>query len=302
MDGTGSPAERWFDEIDLDPARTWLRMGTRQLGSRPWLVFDEHRAAELALKRHLCAARHDEVFAAEAGSAEAGEQAGHEVLELVRAACRAEGLDPGRHPLDRADRHPLDRADRHPLDRAGRLVQEDLCLLRRDRSGWVLAAGSLCFPTRWRLGDKLGRSLTAVHAPVEGYQAELASRVETMLDRLDDRIVWRRNWFVHPDGRLFQPDRPIGGDPVVPARSCGDGLFLRSERQTLRRLPASTWILFTIRIQHAPLGRFLADADRRSRFRRYLDEAPPAITAHRGLAAGQVLSLRWAVDHWDRMA
>ncbi|MGF2075692.1 heme-dependent oxidative N-demethylase subunit alpha family protein, partial [Enterococcus casseliflavus] len=38
----------------------------------------------------------------------------------------------------------------HPLDLAGRLVQEDLCLMRRDAATHLyrLVGASLCFPTR----------------------------------------------------------------------------------------------------------------------------------------------------------
>ena len=74
--------DAWFDEIDLDPQRSSLAMGTRALGDRPWLVADDQRDAELALKAHLCAERHVEVFAALDGT----ETAGATVEALVQAA------------------------------------------------------------------------------------------------------------------------------------------------------------------------------------------------------------------------
>ena len=278
----GSEA-RWLDEVDLDPGSNWLSMGTRALGSRPWLVADGHREVELARKAELLAERPDEVLAVDPGS----ERPGRETLALIEAWCAEAGLEP---PVALP-------GGLHPLDRAGRLVQEDLCLLARDDDGWVLRAASLCFPSRWRLADKLGRSQNRVHDPVEGYQDTLAPRVDRLFDRLGSRIVWRRNWFVHPDPELFQPDRPPAGDPIVPAQRCGEELFVRSERQTLRRLPGSGWILFTIRTQQEPLGVLLADGGRRRRFQRYLAEAPPDQLAHRGLAPAQVGELRLALGH-----
>ena len=294
----------WFDEIDLDPDATWLRMATRQLGARPWLVVDELREVELALKNRLLAERPEEVFDAEPGTGPAGE----EVLGLIIEAGRALGLDMT-VDVDRDD-HPEGPDDRHPLDRAGRSVQEDLCLLRPGPDGWVLAGASLCFPSRWRLADKMGRTLTAVHGPVEGYRPVLADRVDTMLDRLAggraDRIVWRRNWFVHPDPALFQPDRPPGGEPIVGSEQCLDELHLRSERQTLRSLPATGWILFTIRIQQAPLRAFLAGSERRDRFARWLRQAPTDQRVHRGLAPAQIEELEAALGAasrtWSRPA
>lgn len=279
-------AASWFEEIDLDPTAPWLRMGTRQLGDRPWLVVDHKRRAELALKERLCRERLAEVFAAETGS----EAAGSEVLGLVEAALE-EQPEVDRSKIQR--RHaagPL-----HPLDRAGRLVQEDLCLMRRADEGWILAAASLCFPSRWRLADKMGRPLADVHGPVAGYRAELAARVDSLFDKLGPRIVRRRNWFIHPDDNLFQPDRPAGGDPVIPPDRCATELILRSERQTVRRLPESQWVLFTIRIQHEPLGRFIEDGERRAAFGRFIVDAPADHATHRGLAPPQLQALTLAL-------
>lgn len=282
--------QAWFDEIDLDPSVSWRRMGTRPLGDRPWLVADERRVVELALKQRLLAERHDEVFAVESGA----EEAGRETLELVEAEHDRLGLDGS---LPGGDDGPgVGVEARHPLDRAGRLVQEDLCLLRRSSDGWVLAGASLCFPSRWRLAEKMGRSMTAVHEPVDGYDPALAGPVDRLFDRLDQRIFLRRNWFVHPDPALFQPDRPVGGDPLVSADGCLDELHLRSERQTVRRLPVSGWVLFTVRIQQDPLGSFVADPERARALVRYLAEAPDDQLRHRGISAPQAEQLGLALD------
>ena len=282
------PEPHWFDEIDLDPSAEWLRMGTRNLGRRPWLVVDDRRRAELALKARLLAERHEEVLQVESGPE--AEAAGRSTLALVEADLVARGV-----AIDRADGGPMGETELHPLDRAGRLVQEDLCLMRRDPDTWVLAGGSLCFPSRWRLIDKMGLPTTEVHGPVVGYRSELAARVDHLFDRLADgavdRIVWRRNWFVHPDPELHQPDRPPTGDPILPAADCLDGLFLRSERQTLRRLDPDGWILFTIRIQQEPLSAFVADPERRRALIEWLRAAPPPQQAHRGVAPEQATEL-----------
>lgn len=138
------------------------------------------------------------------------------------------------------------------LVEAAATVQEDLCLLLRHDDGWRLDAGVVCFPSMWRIADKLGLPLTAVHGPVPAYAEELAARVDRFLDRLrPERPVWRRNWLVHTSPELHQPEPPAPekDPPDVP-----EGMWLRSERQTLRRLPGSGAILFTIRTQQAPLA------------------------------------------------
>jgi len=252
-------------------------MGTRALGSRPWLVADEQRSAEMGLKAALSAHRHEEVFQAMAGTGDAG----RETLELVTGEL---GIA-----------LPGDTADLHPLDAAGRLVQEDLCLLSTSPTGWLLVAGAVWFPSRWRLADKMGLPLLDVHAPVEGYRQDLARRVDTLFDRLEDRIVRRRNWFVRSDPRLFQPDGLGGAAPVVAAPHCLGDLYLRSERQTLRRLPRSGLVLFTIRTQQLPLQYLLDDAARREAFINFVDRASPQLAERHGLSPGQRAEIKVAL-------
>lgn len=271
-----SETPSWLDELDLDPHAEPVSMGVRSLGDRPWLVADDQRDEELRVKEALCDERHDEVFAAEASA----QAACREVVELLAAAgvelVAGDGL--------------------HPLDRAGRSVQEDLCVLERRAGGWHLTAASLCFPSRWRLHTKMGRHITEVHGPVSGYEERIASRVDTLLDRLTASPVWRRNWFVHPDAALFQPDRPDGGDPVISAETALDALVVRSERQTLRRLdPVEDAVLFTIRIQQASVRTLVTPAERRDAVRHLLATAPSEILAHRGMRPEQVLEIQRAL-------
>lgn len=224
-------APGWLDELSLEPGPPWLALGTRGMHPDDWLVVDDHRDGDLAAKRALLARRHDEVFAALPSPAV--EEASAEVLELVVAASGA-APEPGLHPLDAA----------------GRLVQEDLCLLIERDGAPRLDAASLCFPSYWRLRDKLGQPMAAVHDPVAHYADELAARVDRFLAALrPERPVWRRNWSIHDDPSYFLPD-PTPPRAVDPP----DGLWLRSERQTLRRLPRTGAILFTIRTQQVPLA------------------------------------------------
>ncbi len=256
----------WLDEVDFDPDGAWLRMGTRRLGSRPWLVVDDRRQQELAEKDRLLAERHHEVFAADPMA----DDAAAETLALVSAEADDRAVPAGLHPLDEA----------------GRLVQEDLCLMAPADGRWILAAASLCFPTRWRLADKMGRPLEVVHGPVVGYDPVLANRVDGLLDALDEQIVWRRNWFVLPNPALFQPER-LPQQPVVEADDCLGGLYVRSERQTLRKLPGTGFVLFTIRIQQEPMSSIAANEIWSAAMVRFLEDADADLCGHRGLGPSQ---------------
>jgi hypothetical protein len=70
------------------------------------------------------------------------------------------------------------------------------------------------------------------------------------------RIYGRCNWFVSPTPALrWIAERPPEEQFAhVTSENAGDTLFVRSERQTLRKLPESGAIVFTIGIYVAPLG------------------------------------------------
>jgi hypothetical protein len=263
-------APAWLDELPLEPGPPWLGMGTRNLDVTGWLVADEDRDRDLVRKAVLLDERHAEVFAALDTPAVGA--ASLEVLELVLEASGADAVP----------------SDLHPLDAAGRLVQEDLCLMALRDGAPHLDAASLCFPSYWRLADKLGRPMTDVHGPVAHYADELAAKVDTFLMRLrPDRPVWRRNWSIHDDPSYFLPDPTPPLDHAPP-----DGLYLRSERQTLRRLTAADVVLFTIRTQQVPLEVLAERPDIAHRLASAIAAWSPALRAYKG-GHGAVAAQEW---------
>lgn len=271
-----------------------MAMGLHRLDPAEWLVADGEEAGELALKRRLLAERRDEVLAL----LPEGEAAAAELLELL-ARHLAEhrpahfALEGGSLVVrESGERVRLDAPD--PLARAGLLVQEDLCLMARRRDGsYALAGASLCFPMRWRLAEKLGRPMAGIHAPVPGFAERLAGPADRFLGTLEpDRPVWRANWSLTDDPELFQPDTRTRRVEVAQDEA-GRKLWLRVERQTLRRLPRSRLVVFTIRT-----------------FRRRLDEAAGQPQVAASLAARirempepmlrykNVLALREPLLHW----
>lgn len=244
-------------------------MATRGLGAAHWLLPDGDRDRDLALKGQLLRERHEEVFAALDSPCVAAASA--EVLALV---------------VDAAGSVP--DSNLHPLDAAGQLVQEDLCLLVERGGAPHLDAASLCFPSYWRLADKLGRPMAEVHHPVAHYAHELAAKVDRFIARLPpDRPVWRRNWSIHDDPAYFLPDRtpPREVDPP-------DGLWLRSERQTLRRLRTPSTVLFTIRTQQVPLAVLAERPDTATRMADAIAAWSPELVAYKG-GHGAVAAVAW---------
>jgi len=245
-------------------------MATRNLDVADWLITDEDRDRDLVRKAVLLAERHAEVFAA-LDSPTVG-AASEEVLELVLEATGTAHVP----------------SYLHPLDAAGRLVQEDLCLMVLRDGAPHLDAASLCFPSYWRLSDKLGRPMADVHGPVAHYGEELATKVDSFLRRLrPDRPVWRRNWSIHDDPSYFLPD-PTPPLAVTPP----EGLFLRSERQTLRRLNDADVVLFTIRTQQVPLTVLDERPEVARRMAAAIAAWSPAMAAYKG-SHGALAARAW---------
>ena len=114
-----------------------------------------------------------------------GRKRREEVRELVAAALGEELDDAG-----------------HPLEVAARRIHEDLVVMERRNGAWVMTAGVVCFPTRWRPSEKIGRTMAAIHEPVPRYD-DIATAVDRFFDRLQPgRLAWRANWSVVGDAAL----------------------------------------------------------------------------------------------------
>ncbi len=144
------------------------------------------------------------------------------------------------------------------LPEAAAAHHEDMCLLTRRESedAYRLVGAAVAWPSDWHPAEKLGRALTALHAPIQGYAEQLAGGVDHFMDRLEPgKIFGRCNWFIAPTvARRWVAQPPELAFAHVDADNAGETLFVRSERQTLRRLPATGAILFTIGVYVEPLG------------------------------------------------
>lgn len=145
------------------------------------------------------------------------------------------------------------------LEGAARSAHEDMCLLAPEDGEEVyrLIGAAVAYPTDWHPADKMGRPLVAMHAPIHGYAEQLASGVDHFMAKLKPgKIFGRCNWFVSPTPALrwIDTEPPSVTFAGVTPENAGETLFVRSERQTLRRLPESGAVLFTIGVYVAPLG------------------------------------------------
>lgn len=228
------------------------RLGVRPLDPARWIELGDDADEAIAEKQRLCRDHHDTVFAVLTDVERESAEVATALVEHLRR----------RWPVRYGDVE-LDPA-LHPLDAAARLVPEDLVLMverptrgaDRGASGvadrrLVFGGGSVCFPNRWDLRSKLGRTLSEVHAPVPQLNRRLDRSIDRFLERLrPDRAYWRMGWgIIDVDDRYTPPGRARPSPTGAPLDR-----FLRVERETLRRFPRTGCVLFTIRTYVHPLG------------------------------------------------
>jgi hypothetical protein len=255
-----------------DGSSKLFTIGLKPLDPADWIEVDDHLLPYLAEKHRLYGEIPERVFVEEDGTRDAQQEVldllGAHLLERFPETHQRNGS--GVEVVGAASRLPASLADA-PLARASQLIQEDLILMRRSDSGWRLVAGSLCFPSSWSLLEKFGKPLQDIHAPVPGFgpgtrPAELINR---MFDGLQGQAVERYNWSIQSDNTLYHPlsdlqriDRATNRPSRFPDGDIDAHAFIRVERQTLRKLPVTRDILFTIRIHLDPLAVLARHPDR----------------------------------------
>lgn len=275
--------------VPVQPRPFRLTVGTRP--TQRWLLPGPDGPAQLAAKRRLLDDHPDEVLAVLPHAEAAVTLLARMVADAVTPAAggpRGQGRRTGQG---------VERGEAVALLRATALtVQEDLTLMQRDDAGtWRLVAGCVCFPSFWRLGDKIGQDLDAIHTPVPHYSDRLAAASRMAFDRIatgGGQGIWERfNWTLTADDDLFHPDPkpPVQVSPdEVPRR-----VWLRTERQSMRAMADSRTVVFGIRTFLTSLGE-LTPVEREA-LACSLPGVSPELTRYRA-----ALGYRDAVQEWLR--
>lgn len=217
----------------------------------PWLTCDGAYGAQMAKRRYLLRTRARDVYT-QTGD---GLAAARGFVELALAA-----LPIGFERMGEEVRCPDGHAETidwdTPLRSIGMILQQDVCILEKRGVEHVMTGAVLCFPASWTLAQKIGKPLTGIHAPVDEYNSAIAARVQRLFDGVQaGRPLWRANMLRYDDATLFQPrpendPRPVG-QPDAP--------YLRSERQTILRVPQPDAVAFVIHTSVVPADVDAAD-------------------------------------------
>lgn len=227
--------------LSYNPTAAAKLPGMAPLDPADWIIVDDAFGPQMALRAQLLATKRDAVTALDPAARPAA-------AELLARICAALDARPdytvARDHVIRPDgqRVPLDHAD--PMGTLGHLVQQDLCLLEKQGDEHVLTGAVLCFPASWTLHQKFMRPLIRIHLPVVSYDDMLARRVQRLFDGIKpDLPLWRFNALWYADPALHQPRQESDQRRHTQAT---DPQYLRTERQSLMRLPQTGAVVFGI--------------------------------------------------------
>ncbi len=146
---------------------------------------------------------------------------------------------------------------------AAKLVQDDMTILVEGDDGqYYLKAGCVLLAGSWKLTDKMHLPLAQIH--LSGHVPMYKEKLQVSMDRFfskmqPEKLVVRHNYFFQTDGNLAwskimgSEDSDDFGWHNAPDNPPIEQCYFRTERQTLRRLPRTGALLFTVRTYLIPV-------------------------------------------------
>lgn len=247
--------------------RYHVTMGLRTINPDEWIELDNqfpkfhaNKVARIAEREDKCVATHPDAYE---GAVELLDELARYLPARYPSLFRrtAVGID---NIFTGESFNIVERPLREdPMTICGRLVQDDLAIMIEQPDGqYRLMAGSILLPGFWRLSDKLGMTLSDIHTSghVPHFKEKLETGMLKFFQRLRcDTIYSRNNYFLQVDDCLAWSHSIGKEDDAVVSWSTAEKNkaiehhWFRSERQTLRRLPKSGAVVFTIRTYFMPV-------------------------------------------------
>ncbi|CAF1220955.1 unnamed protein product [Adineta steineri] len=190
-----------------------------------------------------------------------------------------------------------------PLKYASLLIQDDLALMMEGSDGqYYLKGGIIIIPGFWRLEDKFNMPLAQIHTSgdVPKFEEKLKCSMERYFQKMSPQHpVIRYNYFIQTDGELAwsssigsEDTFGIGWENAIPNPPI-EKIHFRSERQSLRRLPRSGAILFTIRPYFIPIVNIAEEPNIPGRLASAIRSWPDDVARYKGKQAYEDVVLKY---------
>lgn len=293
IDYSDDPANNAFVDVDAVIHRPWVdhrgNFNVKELDSEEsWLESDKLTRAQTIMAQHYLKGgrREGTVFNVCSGYEDQVREASLELLDMIvkyysqyhssRRVADREGDLVRNHCTGTV--HDLQQT--HPLIICRLISGEDCVLMLRDKTNpslHILAAAVICYPDDWLLEHKIGLPLSAIHYPVHSMNTSGETRERHALPAASPMLRIMEKFFdeLYQEGsqekkRIFkrfnytfqshdcQTNRFDFWLSWLAVRAIDillrDSVYLRTERQTLRLLPASQAVAFLVKTKVTPLG------------------------------------------------
>jgi hypothetical protein len=157
-----------------------------------------------------------------------------------------------------------------PLRQLSGFVQEDFMLLQQIDGRLTITAASNAYSSSGRLASSVGRDVRWAHEPVPDLTTTHGARIDRILASVHEGALCARfNWQLTPLSSIFFPSDPhaankaalqeVGAQLSKDPSLASSLLHMRVERQTLRRLPETRAVAFSIHTYSDPLSSLMND-------------------------------------------
>ncbi|KAL4750888.1 hypothetical protein BDW72DRAFT_203512 [Aspergillus terricola var. indicus] len=172
-------------------------------------------------------------------------------------------------------------------------VPEDFGIMMRDDNtgNYFLRAAVICSSMGWNVASKVGLRLDHIHATIPDYKEKMEFSMNRFFTKMPaDKPIQRGSWGLEVGQPLHMPP----GDPHERIRESQDpnlrpdDCYLRTDWQTLRRLPLSAAIVFNFKALFTPITEFRDEACVPALVAKILREGKKNIMEHKGT---------WHVEH-----
>ncbi len=166
-----------------------------------------------------------------------------------------------------------------PLWNCSQWVADDCLIMQESNGSYYLTAASLCSPSHWSLDEKIGQPIRFIHDPIPHFHEALSDKIDRFFNHLrPEHIITRYNWSLQSDNHLAcypdaQPTTLLDADTA---------LYYRYERQSLRRLPKTGAIAFTIRIHLQPLEQLWLHPEAMPQLFEAIEKTSSALAEYKG--------------------
>lgn len=258
-------------------------MGLKPLDLSKWIELDETFETQVSKKKNILQNQQDLVLKFEPIASGAILET-QELLKdhLLTHFPQKYSLKGSEFKVDNQHTYHLSSEPQEALRNISQWVQEDFAFMSPE-SPSRLVGGCICFPSRWNLPQKMNLGSDAIHAPVPKFKESIAKATGQFLERIQvEKPMWRLNWTIHDCPEIFTPF-PEEGRSDLNASNIIEHTYLRMERQTLRRLPKTQFVLFTIRTYIFPMKYVISDAQKKIALKSTLDHLPIETAHYKGM-------------------